>query len=117
MYTSSSTNRLRWRTPASRGSSEASDSANSLATASSAPGLILATMQPLLIMRPPYDLSRLVARPIGIGPYERRITTTAAATSAATTSAATSTARGIPPPASAGSPPGCAPGGGAAGGG
>src|SRR3954454_20672434 len=45
---SSSTNRLRWRTPASWGRSDSSDSAKSLATASSEPGLIFATITPRL---------------------------------------------------------------------
>src|SRR3954451_17813861 len=46
---SSSTNRLRWRTPAIWGRSDSSDSAKSLATASSEPGLIFATITPRLI--------------------------------------------------------------------
>src|SRR4051812_29467782 len=48
---SSSTNRLRCRTWASPGSSLSSDSANSFATSSSAPGLMRATMQPRLTWR------------------------------------------------------------------
>src|SRR3954453_7127620 len=45
---SSSTNKLRWRTPASCGRSGSSDSAKSLATASSEPGLIFAMIRPRL---------------------------------------------------------------------
>src|SRR5256885_7250812 len=57
---SSSTNRLRCRTWARPGSSLWSDSANSFATSSSAPGLMRATMQPRLTLRSAIFVSRLL---------------------------------------------------------
>src|SRR2546421_43871 len=61
---SSSTNRLRCRTWARPGSSLWSDSANSFATPSSAPGLMRATMQPRLTLRSAILVSRLLLDPL-----------------------------------------------------